>query len=159
LKRIRLNNSKLSYKSPTTSTITFRISKKYEDYLRTKTKLDNVSVNVAANKIFREYIEWQQFVEKFGTIVLSKEAFDMLIEAIDENKLIDLGIKIGQKTPKEFILFRWKKITDKNVIEFIKMFSNHCLNAQHDYILSNLNSYISYFQENQLFRHNKHILL
>ena len=33
-----------------------------------------VSVNIIANKIFNEYIEWQQFIEKFGTVVLSKEA-------------------------------------------------------------------------------------
>jgi hypothetical protein len=28
-----------------------------------------------ANNILREYIQWQQFIEKFGTIVLSKEIF------------------------------------------------------------------------------------
>ena len=35
--------------------------------------------------------------------------------------------------PKEFILFKWKEITQKNVIEFIKMFSDHCINGEYDY--------------------------
>jgi hypothetical protein len=47
----------------------------------------------------------------------------MLIDVIDEHELINLGIKIGSKTPREFILFKWKEITNENVIEFIKMFS------------------------------------
>jgi hypothetical protein len=44
-----------------------------------------------------------------------------------------LGIKIGSKTPREFILFKWKEITNENVIEFIKMFSTHCINGEYDY--------------------------
>ena len=115
-----------------TTTITFRISKKYEEFLRKKSEYERVSINTIANKIFGEYIEWQQFIEKFGTIVLSKEAFSMLIEAIDEDKLIDLGIKIGSNIPKEFILFKWKEITKENVIEFLQMFINHCINGEND---------------------------
>ena len=59
--------------SSSTTTITFRISKKYEDYLRRKSEQERVSLNTVANKILGEYIEWKQFIEKFGTIILSKE--------------------------------------------------------------------------------------
>jgi len=117
----------------TSTTITFRITKKYEDYLRKKAEQERVSVNIIANRIFGEYIEWQQFIEKFGTVALSKEAFFTLIDVIDEQKLIDVGLKIGRKMPKEFILFKWKEITQKNVIEFIKMFSDHCINGEYDH--------------------------
>ena len=47
----------------TTTTITFRIPKKYDDYLCKKTEQERVSVNIIANRIFGEYIEWQQFIE------------------------------------------------------------------------------------------------
>jgi hypothetical protein len=122
----------LSSSSNTTTTITFRISKRYEEFLRKKSEQERVSINTIANQIFGEYIEWQQFIEKFGTIVLSKEAFSMLIESIDEDKLIDLGIKIGSNIPQEFILFKWKEITKENVIEFLQMFINHCINGEND---------------------------
>ena len=48
-------------------------------------------------------------------------------------KTIDVGIKIGRKMPKEFILFKWKEITPKKVIEFIKIFSDNCINGEYDY--------------------------
>lgn len=130
-----INNELSASTSNTTSTttITFRISKQYEEYLRKRAKQDKVSINIIANKILGEYIEWLQFIEKFGTIILSKDAFSALVKVIDEKELISLAIKIGQKTPKEFILFKWKKITDRNVIEFIKMFSHHCMNGECDY--------------------------
>ena len=56
------------------TTITCRISKKNDDYLRKRAEQERVSVNIIANKIFYEYIERQQFKQKFGTVVLSKEA-------------------------------------------------------------------------------------
>jgi hypothetical protein len=59
--------------SSSTTTITFKISKKYEDYLRRKSEQERVSLNTVENKILGEYIEWKQFIEKFGTIILSKE--------------------------------------------------------------------------------------
>jgi hypothetical protein len=59
--------------SSSTTTITFRISKKYEDSLHRKSEQERVSLNIVANKILGEYIEWQQLVEKLGTIILSKE--------------------------------------------------------------------------------------
>ena len=66
----------LIYNEPilnSTTTITLRITKKYEDYLRKKAEQERVSVNIIANRIFGEYIEWQQFIEKLGPIILSKE--------------------------------------------------------------------------------------
>jgi hypothetical protein len=33
-----------------------------------KAEQERVSVNIIANRIFGEYIEWQQFIEKFGTV-------------------------------------------------------------------------------------------
>jgi len=59
--------------SSSTTTITFRIRKKYEDSLHRKSEQERVSLNIVANKILGEYIEWQQLVEKLGTIILSKE--------------------------------------------------------------------------------------
>jgi hypothetical protein len=38
-------------------------------------------------------MEWQWFIEEFGTVVLSKEVFFSMINVIDEQKLIDLSIQ------------------------------------------------------------------
>lgn len=64
--------------------------------MRKRAKQDKVSINIIANKILGEYIEWLQFIEKFGTIILSKDAFSALVKVIDEKELISLALKIGQ---------------------------------------------------------------
>ncbi len=56
-------NEPILNSTTTTTTITFRITKQYEDYLRKKAEQERVSVNIIANRIFGEYIEWQQFIE------------------------------------------------------------------------------------------------
>ena len=55
------------------TTITLRISKKYKKTL--KSKNERISLNTLENKILGEYIKWQQFIEKFGTIILIKGVF------------------------------------------------------------------------------------
>jgi hypothetical protein len=52
-------------------------SKKYEDYLRKKTEQERVSVNIIVNRIFGEYIEWQQqFIEKLELLFyVTKSSF------------------------------------------------------------------------------------
>jgi hypothetical protein len=88
-----------------TSTITFRIDKEYEKILRQDSELKGVSLNVLANQIFRDYAEWDRYMKSFGTIVLSRDAFKLIIDQLDEKSVIRLGVKIGESAPKEFILF------------------------------------------------------
>ena len=52
-------------------------SKKYDDYLRKKAEQERVSVNIIVNRIFGEYIEWQQqFIEKLELLFyVTKSSF------------------------------------------------------------------------------------
>ena len=51
-------------------------SKKYDDYLRKKAEQERVSVNIIVNRIFGEYIEWQQqFIEKLELLFYVKKHF------------------------------------------------------------------------------------
>jgi len=72
----------------------------------------------------------------------------MLIDVIDEHELINLGIKIGSKTPREFILLKWKEIPNENVIAFIKMFSTHCFNGEYDYTTTIYNKLVIIWKDN-----------
>ena len=120
-----------------TSTITFRISQEYESKLRKKAEEQRTSLNTLANQIFEDYLESQQFINKFGTIILSRDAFKMILDIIDEPSIEKLGKMIGENAPKEFILFKWKEITVNNILEFIKMFTTHCINSSYDFELKN----------------------
>jgi hypothetical protein len=118
--------------SKKTSTFTFRIDKEYEKVLREEAQSKKITVNTLANQIFGDYVEWQRYMERFGTIVLSRDAFKIILDSLDEKNLLNLAIDIGEKAPKEFILFKWKGITTDNVIKFIKMYVDHCGFGTHD---------------------------
>lgn len=118
--------------SKKTSTFTFRIDKEYEKVLREEAQSKKITVNTLANQIFGDYVEWQRYMERFGTIVLSRDAFKIVLDLLDEKNLLNLAIDIGEKAPKEFILFKWKGIATDNVIKFIKMYFDHCGYGTHD---------------------------
>ncbi len=118
--------------SKKSSTITFRIDKEYEKVLREEAQSKKITMNTLANQVFGDYVEWQRYMERFGTIVLSKEAFKLILDLLDEKNLLNLAVNIGEKVPKEFILFKWKDVATDNVIKFIKMYFDHCGYGAHD---------------------------
>jgi hypothetical protein len=126
------NNKRIKRKK--TATISFRIDSKYELLLRSEAEEKKVSLNTLANQIFGEHLEWQRYIERFGTIVMSKDAFKLILEFLSEEKVIDLAINIAAKSPMEFILFKWKDLNSDNVINFVRMFFGHCGYGQYDYV-------------------------
>lgn len=115
-----------SMSSKKTSTITFRIDEKYEKALRKESEKKKISLNVLANQIFGEYTEFQQSMKKFGTIHMSKNALNLILESLDEKKVIELATQIGSKEPKDFILFKWKQVDSEKIAEFIQMYFEYC---------------------------------
>lgn len=116
-----------------TSTVSFRIDAEYDKILRGEAEEKKVSMNTLVNQILGEFVEWNRYVKRFGTIILSKEAFQLILENLENDKIINLAIDIATRAPKEFILFKWKEITHSNVVDFIKMFFDHCGYGQYDY--------------------------
>jgi hypothetical protein len=116
-----------------TSTITFRIDREYEEVLRAEAEARRVSLNTLANQIFGDYVQWQRYMEKFGTIVMSKDAFRAILDSLDESNLVKLAVRIGESAPKEFILFKWKDLSSDSLVKFMKMYFEHCGYGQYDY--------------------------
>ena len=123
-------------KSKKTSTVSFRIDREYYQILRRESEEKKISLNTLVNQIFGEYVEWHKYVKQFGTIILSKDAFKLMLDILDNDKIINLAIEIATKAPKEFILFKWKEINPSNVIDFIKMFFDHCGYGHYDHQLT-----------------------
>jgi uncharacterized protein (DUF1778 family) len=109
-----------------TSTITFRIDEDHDKKLRKIAEDKKVSLNTLANQILGNYVQFERYMEKFGVLMMSHDAFLSLLTTLDEQNLISLAADIGSKEPKEFILFKWKDMNSENVTEFIKMYFEHC---------------------------------
>lgn len=57
-------------------------------------------MNVLANQISRNYPEWHRYMKTFGTIVMSRVAFNLTIDDLDEKSLTSLAVKIGERAPE-----------------------------------------------------------
>jgi len=109
-----------------TSSITFRIAESYEKALRKVAEEKKISLNTLANQIFGNYVELERYMEKFGILMMSKDTFKLLLSQLGEKEIIELAITAGGEEPKEFILFKWKTLNLDNVVEFIKIYFDHC---------------------------------
>jgi hypothetical protein len=130
LKVCRNNSAHMSKKN--TSTITFRIDEDFDLHLRKIAKEQKISLNILANQIFRNYLELDVYMDKFGVMKMSKNVFKMFLDKTDLTDLRLLAIDAGSNEPKEFILFKWKEITLENVAMFMKIYCEHCGYGQCD---------------------------
>ena len=112
--------------SKKTSSISFRINAEYEKVLREIAEENKTSLNTLANQIFGNYVEFEIYARKFGTLRMSTDTFRRILDSIDEKKVVDIATRCGSQEIKEFILFKWKKLTAKTVTDFIKIYFDLC---------------------------------
>ena len=113
-------------KSKKTSTVTFRIDEEYEKGLRKEAEEKRISLNVLANQIFGDYIEFDKIMKRFGMVEMSKGSFKNLLNSLDEKSIINFASSIGSKEPRDFVLFKWRELTADTVSQFIKMYFERC---------------------------------
>ena len=119
-----------------TINLTFRVDKKIGYELRKEAELKKLSLNMLGNQIFSEYVEFQQYANKFGKIVLTKDSFKILLDLLKDDELIQTARKMGENS-KDFILFRWGRINHENVIKFLQICLDYCGFGQHGINKSN----------------------
>ncbi|MCH7967267.1 MAG: hypothetical protein IIB02_07645 [Thaumarchaeota archaeon] len=109
-----------------TTTITFRIDGEIDNKLRKIAEDQNLSLNTLANQILGNYVQIERYMEKFGILMMSQDAFLAILDILDEKQIIQLASDVGSREPKEFILFKWKDMNSEIVTDFIIMYFEHC---------------------------------
>ena len=112
--------------SKKTSSISFRINEEYEKVLRKIAEENKTSLNTLANQIFGNYVEFELYAKKFGTLRMSIDTFRRMLNSMDEKNIIEIATKCGSQEVKEFILFKWKEINSKTITDFIKIYFDLC---------------------------------
>ena len=75
--------------SKKTSSISFRINEKYEKVLRKISEENKTSLNTLANQIFGNYVEFELYAKKFGTLRMSTDTFRRMLDSMDEKNIIE----------------------------------------------------------------------
>ncbi len=112
--------------SKKTSSISFRIDSEYEKVLRGIASENKISLNTLANQIFGNYVEFEVYAKKFGTLRTSTDTFRRILDSINEKEIIEIATRCGNQEIIEFILFKWKDINSRTVIAFIKIYFDLC---------------------------------
>lgn len=102
---------------------TIRITAELDEILQKDAKAKRVSVNALVSWIITKYAEWDRYTERFGYMSITKELFRSVLEATDDAKLVQAALELGNRLPKEVILFWFKEL---NVDTFLAYMTLTC---------------------------------
>jgi hypothetical protein len=91
----------------------------------------NVSVNSLAASILDKYFEWDMLAEKFRFITLPHQMLAALVDALDNEKLAQLGKEAGRVIPKEVMLFWFKTVDLETFTSYLAFHSKYLHTAEY----------------------------
>ena len=100
---------------------TMRIPASINTLLEKDADSKGVSVNALLSMIMTKYAEWDRYIERFGGITIKPQALKEILEAVDEDKLVEIAKRSGSRFPREFVLFWFKRANLDNYLESLKL--------------------------------------
>src|SRR5215472_5103078 len=100
---------------------TMRIPASINSLLEKDADSKGVSVNALLSMIMTKYAEWDRYIERFGGITIKPQALKEILEAVDEDKLVEIAKRSGSRFPREFVLFWFKRANLDNYLESLKL--------------------------------------
>ncbi len=100
---------------------TIRIPYEIDQIIQKDAKAKRVSINSLIFNLLSKYVEWDRYSERFGRVTLRPQTLKLIIDALDKIKIKDIGSEIGNKIPKEFLLFWFKEINLYSFLEYLSL--------------------------------------
>ena len=82
-------------------------------------------VNSLISQILTKYSEWDRHAEKFGFVMITRDGFRSLIEAIPDEKLARVGEALGSANPKEMTLFWFKHLGTEQFLQYLELYCRY----------------------------------
>ncbi len=92
-----------------------------------------ISTNSLLTSIIVKYAEWDRYAEKFGLVSLSRADSRVILEAIDDGKLSQIGKDLGERAFKEFFMLWFKKTDVEKMLEGISLWCKYAGIAEYDF--------------------------
>jgi hypothetical protein len=106
-------------KNPT-QTKSFRLDADVLESLEIESARRGTSVNSLTNQILRKWVNFDRFLQDFGTLTLSVHDFIRAINTLDDETLRMLASESGKRFPKDLILFTGQKNDLKTSVKFVE---------------------------------------
>lgn len=94
------------YAKGKTVTRTIRVDEGYDEILKYEADRQGVSVNTIMDHQLKRYVETYRFYSKSNAITLSANTLNVILEELDEDAIIKIGVELGKERPHELILRR-----------------------------------------------------
>ncbi len=103
-----------------TITRTFRVNERALKALEDEARHQNVSVNTLVNQTFLSYANFDRFVKKLHLIKISRPTFRTVLDAADEDAIIEAGHQAGSDVPKYLIIAKDGTLSLETVLAHLK---------------------------------------
>jgi hypothetical protein len=112
---------------------TIRLTRDLDNLLQKDAKSKRISINSLLTSIIVKYAEWDRYAEKFGLVSLSRADSKLILEAIEDNKVSQIGNDLGKRAFKEFLMLWFKKTDVEKVLEGISLWCKYAGIAEYDF--------------------------
>ena len=97
----------MTKKGEQTTLRTVRIPRELDNALETISKEKGLSVNSFVSMLLKKYVEWDKYADRFGYISLTRESLRRILNATDDNKLIESAQDYGSTVPPYACRYRF----------------------------------------------------
>lgn len=79
-----------------------------------------ISVNALVGIILKRYSEFTRYLSKIDMIVINREMLTSFLDGVSEEKVYELGIRLGRSTLPDTLMFWKKELTERGIMEYIE---------------------------------------
>lgn len=98
-----------------------RIDEGLEDRLSLEAEKRNITFNSFMNSILTKYIEFDNYVERFGFITITKDTFKAIVSALNRETLEIIARDISALALREFNYFKYNEPGVKSFLDFVSL--------------------------------------
>lgn len=103
-------------------TVTIRIKKSQISELRIIASQKNISLNTLLTQILTRHLDTDKIYNKFNCVKIPKDVFSIMSKTKSIQEMNELGKYLAEEFATDFILTKWKKISQETILQFIKIF-------------------------------------
>lgn len=123
----------MAYTRKSATLRTIRLTRDLDNLLQKDAKSKRISINSLLTSIIVKYAEWDRYAEKFGLVSLSRADSRLILEAIEDIKLSQIGNDLGKRAFKEFLMLWFKKTDVEKMLEGISLWCKYAGIAEYDF--------------------------
>lgn len=102
-----------------TETITFRLPSALIDELRHDAKLEGVSLNSYASKIFSNHILWERYERKVGLLPMTEAFLKETLDQLSDEKVVNLAQRLEKQKFRNIVAFM--KDNNPSIADFVEL--------------------------------------